>query len=173
MLVNSKIPNTSLSYDSKKQTGCVGLKNLGATGYMNTVLQSLFHIHCFRKVPSGLSPVPTRSEPLPRPFTAFQQKTNARQRASRWHSNGYSTSYKLLITPSVSMAFHLDRSDHRTDHSPFHQTRPSLQSLSIGNPLTRLSRIVSKNSTGYYNASSRPRWRSAISFPPILTNLRR
>lgn len=39
-----------LSYDSKRETGYVGLKNQGATCYMNSLLQTLFHIPYFRKV---------------------------------------------------------------------------------------------------------------------------
>lgn len=38
------------SYDSKKETGYVGLKNQGATCYMNSLLQTLYHISYFRKV---------------------------------------------------------------------------------------------------------------------------
>ena len=38
------------SHDSKKETGCVGLKNQGATCYMNSLLQTLYHISYFRKV---------------------------------------------------------------------------------------------------------------------------
>ena len=37
-------------YDSKKETGFVGLKNQGATCYMNSLLQTLYHIPLFRKV---------------------------------------------------------------------------------------------------------------------------
>lgn len=37
-------------YDSKKVTGSVGIKNPGATCYMNPLLQTLFHIPKFRKV---------------------------------------------------------------------------------------------------------------------------
>lgn len=38
------------SHDSKKETVYVGLKNQGATCYMNSLLQTLYHIPYFRKV---------------------------------------------------------------------------------------------------------------------------
>ena len=38
------------TYDSKKETGYVGLKNQGATCYMNSLLQTLYHVPYFRKV---------------------------------------------------------------------------------------------------------------------------
>lgn len=36
-------------YDSKKETGMVGLKNQGATCYMNSLLQTLWNIWSLRK----------------------------------------------------------------------------------------------------------------------------
>ncbi|KAL3620230.1 ubiquitin carboxyl-terminal hydrolase 13 [Castilleja foliolosa] len=55
-------------YDSKKETGFVGLKNQGATCYMNSLLQTLYHIPFFRKVvyhmPTSVNDVPSTSIPL-------------------------------------------------------------------------------------------------------------
>ncbi|OWZ22860.1 hypothetical protein PHMEG_0002352 [Phytophthora megakarya] len=39
-----------LAYDSKEETGMVGLKNQGATCYLNSLLQTLFHLRAFRQV---------------------------------------------------------------------------------------------------------------------------
>ncbi|XP_026398323.1 ubiquitin carboxyl-terminal hydrolase 12-like [Papaver somniferum] len=44
-----KIMADFLSYDSRKATGYVGLENQGATCYMNSLLQTLYHIPFFRK----------------------------------------------------------------------------------------------------------------------------
>ncbi|KAI9898253.1 hypothetical protein N3K66_006613 [Trichothecium roseum] len=38
-----------INYDSKKETGYVGLKNQGATCYLNSLLQSLYFTNAFRK----------------------------------------------------------------------------------------------------------------------------
>lgn len=40
----------SFNYNSKKETGHVGLKNQGATCYMNSLLQTLYNLNHFRKV---------------------------------------------------------------------------------------------------------------------------
>ncbi|KAI3856937.1 hypothetical protein MKX03_012345, partial [Papaver bracteatum] len=44
-----KIMPDDWTYDSRIETGYVGLKNQGATCYMNSLLQTLYHIRYFRK----------------------------------------------------------------------------------------------------------------------------
>ncbi|KAI3866554.1 hypothetical protein MKX03_014825 [Papaver bracteatum] len=44
-----KINENYLNYDSRKETGFVGLTNQGATCYLNSLLQTLYHIPYFRK----------------------------------------------------------------------------------------------------------------------------
>ncbi|TFY70399.1 hypothetical protein EVG20_g2597 [Dentipellis fragilis] len=48
-----------VNYDSKKETGFVGLKNQGATCYMNSLLQSLYCTRYFRK---AVYEIPTEEE---------------------------------------------------------------------------------------------------------------
>ncbi|PLN77676.1 ubiquitin C-terminal hydrolase [Aspergillus taichungensis] len=47
------------NYDSKRETGMVGLKNQGATCYLNSLLQSLYFTNAFRK---AVYQIPTESE---------------------------------------------------------------------------------------------------------------
>ena len=47
------------NYDSKKETGLVGLKNQGATCYLNSLLQSLYFTNAFRK---AVYQIPTEQE---------------------------------------------------------------------------------------------------------------
>ncbi|KAK9894556.1 cysteine proteinase [Cystobasidium minutum MCA 4210] len=47
------------NYDSKKETGYVGLKNQGATCYMNSLLQSLFFTNAYRK---AVYQIPTEND---------------------------------------------------------------------------------------------------------------
>ncbi|KAI9822475.1 MAG: hypothetical protein M1827_000194 [Pycnora praestabilis] len=48
-----------VNYDSKKETGMVGLKNQGATCYLNSLLQSLYFTNAFRK---AVYQIPTEHE---------------------------------------------------------------------------------------------------------------
>ncbi|CAL5365147.1 unnamed protein product [Camellia sinensis] len=56
------------AHDSKKETGYVGLKNQGATCYMNSLLQTLYHIPYFKKavyhMPTTENDMPSGSIPL-------------------------------------------------------------------------------------------------------------
>lgn len=56
-LIVSTLPLAS--YDSKKETGFVGLKNQGATCYMNSLLQSLFFTNYFRR---AVYQIPTEND---------------------------------------------------------------------------------------------------------------
>lgn len=46
----SHVPLVTQQFDSKKETGYVGLKNQGATCYMNSMLEALFHLPAFRRI---------------------------------------------------------------------------------------------------------------------------
>jgi hypothetical protein len=67
------------AYDSKKETGFVGLKNQGATCYMNSLLQTLYHLAYFRKVlslPPSLSLSLSLLTPqIPKCFTHWTLKS--------------------------------------------------------------------------------------------------
>ncbi|CAG8648916.1 25670_t:CDS:2, partial [Racocetra persica] len=47
------------NYDSRRETGCISLKNEGTTGYMNATLQLLFNMTSFRK---AVYQIPTDSD---------------------------------------------------------------------------------------------------------------
>ncbi|KAF2467924.1 cysteine proteinase [Lindgomyces ingoldianus] len=56
-----------INYDSKKETGMVGLKNQGATCYLNSLLQSLFFTNAFRQ---AVYQIPTEQE-TDRQYSAY------------------------------------------------------------------------------------------------------
>jgi len=63
------------NYDSKRETGYVGLKNQGATCYLNSLIQSLYFTNTFRKVVPLCATWNSSADNDIRPSTKFQLKT--------------------------------------------------------------------------------------------------
>lgn len=59
-----------INYDSKKETGFVGLKNQGATCYLNSLLQSLYFTNEFRR---AVYKIPTETEQTTNSALALQR----------------------------------------------------------------------------------------------------
>ena len=63
------------NWDSKKETGYVGLKNQGATCYINSLLQTLAHIPYFRRavyhMQTSIEDDPEKSIPLALQVSSF------------------------------------------------------------------------------------------------------
>ncbi|KAI9758437.1 MAG: hypothetical protein M4579_003067 [Chaenotheca gracillima] len=87
-----------VNYDSKKQTGYVGLKNQGATCYLNSLLQSLYFTNAFRK---AVYQIPTQNEEtlqnsaytLQRLFYLLQTSNDAVPTAELTRSFGWETKH--------------------------------------------------------------------------------
>jgi hypothetical protein len=94
----------SYSYDSKKETGYVGLKNQGATCYMNSLLQSLFCTRYFRKV-SVASSIRYWLTLASRLCTKYQLKMSTPPKACHSRCNGYSIICRHLISLLVCITF--------------------------------------------------------------------
>ncbi|KAF1969777.1 cysteine proteinase [Bimuria novae-zelandiae CBS 107.79] len=83
-----------INYDSKKETGMVGLKNQGATCYLNSLLQSLFFTNAFRQ---AVYQIPTDKEEsrtdsafaLQRLFYLLQTSSSAVATTDLTHSFGW------------------------------------------------------------------------------------
>jgi ubiquitin carboxyl-terminal hydrolase 7 len=86
-----------INYDSRAETGFVGLKNQGATCYLNSLLQTLYSIAYFRravyKMPIDPSEVPTNSIPLAlqRVFWRLQYENGAVDTKELTKSFGWDT----------------------------------------------------------------------------------
>lgn len=85
-----------VNYDSKKETGMVGLRNQGATCYLNSLLQSLYLTGAFRKavyqIPTGTDQDPTNSNSayaLQRLFYRLQADQIAVSTQELTHSFGW------------------------------------------------------------------------------------
>ena len=89
------------SYDSKKETGHVGLKNQGATCYMNSLLQSLFCTNYFRKVGCFVHSHRVADLIILRLYTKYRQMAIYPQRAFPLPCNVSSITFKPLVNQSV------------------------------------------------------------------------
>jgi ubiquitin carboxyl-terminal hydrolase 7 len=87
------------NYNSKDETGFVGLKNQGATCYMNSLLQTLFHVTSFKRALFKI-PLETRSADsdrdsialaLQRVFYHLQYSNNSVSTRDLTHSFGWSS----------------------------------------------------------------------------------
>jgi ubiquitin carboxyl-terminal hydrolase 7 len=87
-----------LNYDSKKETGFVGLKNQGATCYLNSLIQSLYFTNAFRKVviPGELA---IHVLTICRPFTRFPPKKKRILLIALILFNDYFTNFKHRTMP--------------------------------------------------------------------------
>ncbi|KAI9659775.1 MAG: hypothetical protein M1829_006537 [Trizodia sp. TS-e1964] len=82
------------NYNSKKETGLVGLRNHGATCYLNSLLQSLYFTNAFRK---AVYQIPTQNEETPlnsaytlqRLFYLLQTESDAVQTTELTRSFGW------------------------------------------------------------------------------------
>ena len=93
---------SNISYNSKKETGYVGLSNQGATCYMNSMLESLFHLPDFRRIvynmPTTGSEDAEKSIPLnlQRLFCAMQFSENECQTDDLTKSFGWGESETIM-----------------------------------------------------------------------------
>lgn len=92
-------------HDSKKETGCVGLKNQGATCYMNSLLQALFHISAFRR---AVYSMPTDADD--------QNKTSSIALALQRIFYRLQVGNKSVGTKELTKAFGWDARDAFTQH---------------------------------------------------------
>lgn len=84
-----------LNYDSKAETGYVGLKNQGATCYLNSLLQSLYFTNCFRKavyqIPTENANLANSALTLQRLFVLLQTHNDAVATLELTRSFGWET----------------------------------------------------------------------------------
>ncbi|KAM2568351.1 hypothetical protein TB2_008595 [Malus domestica] len=90
------------SYDSKKETGYVGLENQRQSGYMNSLLQTFYHIPYFRKavhhMPTTENDMPSGSIPLTlkRLFYKLQYSDSIVSTKELTKSFGWDTHYLFM-----------------------------------------------------------------------------
>jgi hypothetical protein len=92
-----------VSYDSKEATGMVGLKNQGATCYMNSLLQTLFHLPAFRQ---AVYATPTADDDATHGVVLALQRVFYRLQTAR----------KAVSTKELTKAFGWSHLDAWTQH---------------------------------------------------------
>ena len=95
-----------IHYDSKKETGFVGIKNQGATCYMNSILQTLYNIPSFRRL---IYSIQTSSVPI-----ADRQKDIVLNLQLLFFK--LQTSLQEISTTSLIKSFGWDRQDAYIQH---------------------------------------------------------
>ncbi|CDK28594.1 unnamed protein product [Kuraishia capsulata CBS 1993] len=98
-----------MNYDSKKETGFVGLNNQGATCYLNSLLQSYFFTKLFRK---KVFSIPTKEESI----TDYTKKHKTVELALQRLFYKLQTSDHPVDTLELTKSFGWDSSDAFTQH---------------------------------------------------------
>eukprot|EP00808_Paulinella_micropora_P028884 g31484.t1 len=111
-----------LDYDSRTATGFVGIENLGATCYMNSMLQSLFLIPPFRE---AVYHMPTKSEAK----QTHQKKASSIALALQRLFFNMQTSEKTVNTTQLTKSFGWDDGDAFMQHDVQEFSRVLLDSL--------------------------------------------
>ncbi|KAK4238732.1 hypothetical protein C8A03DRAFT_43589 [Achaetomium macrosporum] len=125
------------NYDSKKETGYVGLKNQGATCYLNSLLQSLYFTNAFRKAIYG---IPTEQEEsmnnsaytLQRLFYQLQTSNTAVGTAELTKSFGWETRHIFEQQDVQELSRKLmERMEEKMKGTPFEKALPQMFSGKI------------------------------------------
>lgn len=99
MSIPLKMKSSSLrsrSYNSKKETDMVGLKNQGATCYLNSLLQSLYFTNAFRKVFQVASLDWKHILNISRRSIKYLRKMKTSEQTVPGHYNAYFISFKRM-----------------------------------------------------------------------------